>query len=78
MVRGDAIVRLLNEGASRRMLARVVGCSEGTIRNMEIVGLMPADWKRFLVGGRSTREILGLWRAEEKRRKALSEAGPET
>jgi predicted transcriptional regulator len=50
--RGEAVMRLHNEGYSLRQLAKVAGCSEGTIRNYEIVWRVPPAAHRFLDDGR--------------------------
>lgn len=62
--RGDAIVLLRNQGESHRTLAKIAGCSEGTIRNMEIVGRLPWNWKQLYNRGLSTRKIVAAWRAQ--------------
>ena len=62
--RGDAVVALLEYGVSRRHLARIVGCSEGLIRHIEIVGLLPHHWKQYLHAGHSTRKVVAAWRAQ--------------
>jgi lambda repressor-like predicted transcriptional regulator len=49
--RAGAVVRLRNEGYSLRTLAKVAGCSEGTIRNYEILGRVPPAAKQFLYDG---------------------------
>jgi hypothetical protein len=65
--RGAAIVRLRKAGFTHRELATIAGCSEGNIRNMEIVGLLPWSWKEALMNGHSTREVLKAWRAQQRR-----------
>ena len=65
--RGEVIVRLRQAGATHRELAGIAGCSEGNIRNMEIVGRLPWYWKEGLLNGHSTREVLKAWRAQKKR-----------
>jgi hypothetical protein len=66
--RADAVVWLRNQGLSLRKLARTAGCTEGTIRNYEILGQMPHHWKQALIEGQfSMRQLVALWRAEQKR-----------
>jgi len=36
--RDTSVVRLRNEGLSLRKLAKTAGCTEGTIRNYELLG----------------------------------------
>ena len=50
--RADAVVRLRNEGYSLRTLAKVALCSEGTIRNYEILGRVPPAAQLYLWEGR--------------------------
>ena len=65
--RGAVIVCLRKAGLTHRELATIAGCSEGNIRNMEIVGLLPWSWKEALMNGHSTREVLKAWRAQQRR-----------
>ena len=50
--RAASVVRLRNAGYSLRKLAKVAGCSEGTIRNYEILGRIPPAGQQFLYDGR--------------------------
>jgi transcriptional regulator with XRE-family HTH domain len=66
--RANAVVRLRNEGYSLRKLARIAGCSEGTIRNYEILGRVPRAAKQILYDGRvSMRRLVQLAREAQKR-----------
>jgi len=65
--RGAVIVRLREAGLTHRELATIAGCSEGNIRNMEKVGLLPWYWKEQLLNGHSTRKVLQHWRAQQRR-----------
>jgi hypothetical protein len=66
--RAEAVVRLRNEGYSLRTLAKIVGCSEGTIRNYEILGRVPPAAKQILFDGRvSMRRLVQLAREAQKR-----------
>ncbi len=68
--RGEAVVRILKRGVSRRQLAKASGISEGTIRNLAIVGGMTFWWKEQLASGQySTRQILKAWRAQHQHRR---------
>jgi hypothetical protein len=61
--RAHAVVRLRNEGYSLRPLAEIAGCSEGTIRNYEILGRVspPASQcSEGLIGSRHKFEGDGL------------------
>ena len=50
--RGEAVLMMLEYGISMRGLAKIVGCSEGTIRNYQIIGML-TDWsKRDVEEGR--------------------------
>ncbi|MDT8066634.1 MAG: hypothetical protein ROO76_00570 [Terriglobia bacterium] len=64
--RGEAVVRLRDYGVSHRRLARIAGCSEGLIRHIEIVGILPHHWKQYLYAGYSTRRIVAAWRAQQR------------
>jgi hypothetical protein len=65
--RGEAVVRLRDEGYSLRTLAKVAGCSEGTIRNYEIVCRVPPAAHRLLDDGRlSIRRVVKAVRKERK------------
>ena len=65
--RGEAIVSLLKYPVSMRRLASIVGCSEGTIRNYEIIGRLTPPFKQALRDGRySVRQIVGLVRRLQK------------
>jgi hypothetical protein len=64
--RGAAIVLLRDTGVSHRKLAWIAGCSEGLIRNMEIVGRLPYAWKQYLLDGHSTRKVVAAWRAQRQ------------
>ena len=65
--RADAVVRLRNAGCSLRKLAKVAGCSEGTIRNYEILGRVPWEAKQMLRDGRvSMRRVVQLAREAQK------------
>lgn len=61
--RGDAVVALREYGVSQRKLAKIIGCSEGLIRHIEIVGRLPHHWKQYLLEGHSTRKVVAAWRA---------------
>jgi len=62
------VVSVLHYGISMRKLAKILGCSEGTIRNYEIIGLLTAPYKQALLEGRYTaRQILALVRELQKR-----------
>lgn len=64
--RGEVIVRL-RKYYSLRQLARELGCSEGLIRHLEIVGTLPLACKEELLAGRySTREVVALVRAQRR------------
>jgi lambda repressor-like predicted transcriptional regulator len=61
--RAAAVVRLRNEGYSLRKLAKIAGCSEGTIRNYEILGRVPWHAKKMLYDGQiSMRRLVQLAR----------------
>ena len=60
--RGAVVVALRDYGVSHRKLAKIAGCSEGLIRNIEIVGLLPHHWKQYLLDGHSTRRVVAAWR----------------
>jgi hypothetical protein len=65
--RAEAVMRLRNEGYSLRQLAKVAGCSEGTIRNYEIVCRVPPAAHRILDDGRvSMRRLLRMAREARK------------
>jgi hypothetical protein len=65
--RAEAVMRLRNEGYSLRQLAKVAGCSEGTIRNYEIVGKVPGEAHRILDDGRvSMRRLVQMVREARK------------
>ena len=65
--RAGAVVRLRNEGYSLRQLAKVAGCSEGTIRNYEILGRVPPAGQQILEDGRiSMRRLVKTVRKAQK------------
>jgi hypothetical protein len=64
--RAEAVLALLDYGLSRRALARIARCSEGSIRNMEIVGRLPDPWKQYLREGHATRNVVAAWRAQRR------------
>ncbi len=65
--RADAVVWLRNEGLSLRKLAKIAGCTEGTIRNYEILGQVPAFWRQAHIENRfSMRQLVALWREGQK------------
>jgi hypothetical protein len=64
--RASVVVLLCDDGASRRKLAKFIGCSEGLIRHMEILGCMPDSWQQLLTR-HSTRQLVAAWRAERRR-----------
>jgi hypothetical protein len=65
--RAEAVMRLRNEGYSLRQLAKVAGCSEGTIRNYEIVGRVPPTAHQILDDGRvSMRRLVQMVREARK------------
>lgn len=65
--RAEAVIRLRNAGYSLRQLAKVAGCSEGTIRNYEIIGQVPPAAHRILDDGRvSMRRLLQMAREARK------------
>ncbi len=64
------MVRLRNAGYSLRKLAKVAGCSEGTIRNYEILGRIPPAGQQFLDDGRVS--MRRLVKAARKARRAAS------
>jgi len=66
--RAESVVRLRNEGLSLRRLARTAGCSEGTIRNYEILGRVPWQAKQMLYERRiSMRKLVQAAREMQKR-----------
>jgi hypothetical protein len=68
--RGESVVRLRSEGVSLRKLAEIAGCSEGTIRNYELLGWARPYWKEELFEQRiSMRRLVQLAREEQKRRR---------
>jgi len=65
--RAEAVARLHNEGYSLRKLAEIAGCSEGAIRNYEILGRAPWQAKQMLDDGRvSMRRLVQLAREAQK------------
>ena len=72
--RGARVVELRDTGVSQRKLAKLVGCSEGLIRHIEIVGRLPSSWKQRYDRGWSTRAIVAAWRAEHAEDDAEDEA----
>ena len=61
--RASSVVRLRNAGYSLRRLARVAACSEGTIRNYEILGRVPWEAQKIHYDGRvSMRRLVQLAR----------------
>jgi hypothetical protein len=72
--RGAMVVELRDSGVSQRKLAKWVGCSEGLIRHIEIVGRLPWNWKQLYDRGWSTRAIVASWRAERAEDDAEDEA----
>ena len=65
------VVRLRNAGYSLRKLAKIAGCTEGTIRNYEILGRVPPEAKQILYDGRvSMRRLVQLAREAQKRHKS--------
>ena len=64
--RGETIARFRDCGESQRKLAKILGCSEGLIRHLEIVGRLPWQWKQLYDWNWSTRKIVEAWRAERK------------
>lgn len=51
--RGEALVRVLTfRFISMRGLAKIIGCSEGLIRDYEIIGLLTDRYKQFLREGK--------------------------
>ena len=59
--RAGAVVRLRNEGYSLRRLGKIAGCSEGTIRNYELLGQVSDYWRQALIDGRiSMRRLVQL------------------
>jgi hypothetical protein len=68
--RVESVVRLRNEGLSLRKLARTASCSEGTIRNYELLGRTRSYWKKALIDqGISLRRLVQLAREERKRKR---------
>ena len=65
--RGDAVVRLRDEGYSLRQLAKIAGCTEGTIRNYEILGRVPLEAKRILCDGQTSMRRLVQWAREARK-----------
>ena len=66
--RAEAVVWLRNEGFSLRKLARTAGCSEGTIRNYEILVRVPLQAKQMLYERRiSMRKLVQAAREMQKR-----------
>jgi hypothetical protein len=66
-VRDTFRVRLRAEGYSLRQLAKVAGCSEGAIRNYEIVGKVPGEAHWILDDGRvSIRRLVQMVRKARK------------
>lgn len=63
--RVHAVLRL-RATVSQRKLAKIAGCSEGTIRNMEMVGRMPESGRELLRRGYALRRVLRQWRALKK------------
>lgn len=64
--RGEVIVRL-RKYYSLRQLARELGCSEGLIRHLEIVGRLPLACKEELLAGKySTRRVVAEVRAQRR------------
>ncbi len=59
--RGEGVVSVLKYGISMRRLAKHVGCSESTIRNYEIIGLLTAPYKRGLLGGAIRSDKFSPW-----------------
>lgn len=69
--RADAVVRLRNEDLSLRKLARTAGCSEGTIRNYDLLGRTTSYWRKAHIDNKiSKRRLVQLARDERKRRAA--------
>ncbi len=65
VARAEVIVWLRKRGVSLRKLAAAVGCSEGLIRHLEIVGRLPVYWKAEIRRGAvSTREVVGWVRGQ--------------
>ncbi len=62
--RAASVVRLVDYGCSKRGLAKLLGCIEGLIRHIEIVGRLPLRWKQYLMEGHSTRKVVAAWRAQ--------------
>ena len=66
--RADAVVWLRKEGLSLRKLARTADCSEGTIRNYELLGRTRYYWRQAHYDGRvSMRRLVQLAREAKKR-----------
>ena len=66
--RAAAVVQLRNQGLSLRKLARTAGCSEGTIRNYEILGRVPWQAKKMVYERRiSMRKLVQAVREMQKR-----------
>jgi hypothetical protein len=67
--RAASVVSLRKQGCSLRMLAWVACCSEGTIRNYEILGRTPNHWKQAHIEGRySMRQLVQFARDEKMKR----------
>jgi hypothetical protein len=66
--RATSVVRLHNEGLSLRKLARIAGCSEGTIRNYDLLGRTTSYWQNAHINDQiSMRRLVQLARDERKR-----------
>lgn len=66
MDRGEAIVGLRGEGVSYCRLGKWVGCSEGLVRHLEIVGRLPEWPKQRIRAGEATRPFVEGVRSQRR------------
>jgi len=67
--RAAAVVRYHSQGCNHRRLAKMLGCSEGTIRNYELLGRLTVQAQTMYYEGRiSLRKLLRIAREQDKRR----------
>jgi hypothetical protein len=66
--RAEVVVRLRNEGLSLRKLAKIAGCSEGTLRNYDLLGRTRYYWRKAHIDNKiSMRRLVQLASEERKR-----------
>src|SRR5947209_18753092 len=68
--RAEAVVHLRRWGLSFRVIAEIAGCSEGLIRNFELLGIAhPRDKQKLYERRITTRQLERLSRRQHKKQR---------